>query len=278
MTNIINNKTKTQNFSLKNADEQYSLVKIMGIWGAASLPMGLLGWVIAPMLVRNYASGPIGAGAIRMGALAAGLIWQFALALLFVYYEKGNLRWSTIRQRLWLNAPQDPKTGEFKGRLWLWLIPIIILLAASESAIAPMLNQLWVLIFPSFAEPSSFAFATLLGSAEVQEELVGAWWFLALFLLMGTFNILGEEFLLRGVLLPKMAGTFGKWDWVANGILMGAYHWHQPWMIPGGILAGVFCFAFPAKRFRSVWMSLIPHSIQIVIFTFLILGIVLGIV
>ena len=213
-----------------------------------------------------------------MGVLAAGLIWQFILALLIIYREEGNLRWSTIQQRLWLNTPKDPTTGNARGKLWLWLIPIIVLLALSESGIAPVLNRLWVSVFPFLAEPSSFAFATLLGSAEVQEQLVGAWWFLALFLLMGTFNIVGEEFLLRGILLPKMTGVFGKWDWVANGVLMGAYHWHQPWMIPGGIIAGIFFFALPAKRYRSTWMSLIPHSIQIVIFTFLIVGLVLGVV
>jgi len=265
-----------QRNSIEESSEQYSLTKILSIWAVATLPMAILGWVVAPALAPDFISDPIGAGAVRIGTLAVGLIWQFALAMFIVYREEGDLRWSTIRRRLWLNTPRDPKTGEPRSRLWLWLIPIITLLAVSESMIGPVLNRPWVSVFPFFAEPSSFAFATLLGSPEVQAQLVGAWWFLALFLLLGTFNILGEEFLLRGVLLPKMNGVFGKWDWVANGVLMGAYHWHQPWMIPGGIIAGIFFFALPAKRFRSIWMSFIPHSIQIVIFTFLILGLVLG--
>jgi uncharacterized protein len=33
---------------------------------------------------------------------------------------------------------------------------------------------------------------------------------------------LGEEFLFRGVLLPCMEGVFGRWSWVANGVLFGA--------------------------------------------------------
>ncbi len=67
-------------------------------------------------------------------------------------------------------------------------------------------------------------------------QLVGNWSFFGLFFVMAVFNILGEEFFFRGVLLPKMGGVFGKGDWVVNGVLMGAYHWHQPWMILTGAL------------------------------------------
>ena len=30
--------------------EQYSLAKILGIWAAAALPMGVLAWVVAPLV------------------------------------------------------------------------------------------------------------------------------------------------------------------------------------------------------------------------------------
>ena len=256
-------------------EEQYSLAKILTIWVAAALPMAILGWIVVPALSPDFSTDPLGAGVVRISALTVGLIWQFALAMIIVYREEGDLHWATIRQRFWLNKPRDPKTGETRGRLWLWLIPIIILLALTSSAFAP-LNRAWVSIFPFFGEPPSFSLA-FLETPEVQAQLLGAWWFLGLFLLLGVFNtFLGEEFLFRGVLLPRMEGVFGKWDWVANGVLMGAYHWHQPWGIPGNIVAAVFFFALPAKRFRSVWMSIIAHSMQTLIFGILILGVVLG--
>jgi hypothetical protein len=69
-----------------------------------------------------------------------GLIWQFALAMIIVYREEGDLHLLTIRRRLRLNTPRDPKTGKSRGRLWLWLIPIIVLLAASQFIIAPALD------------------------------------------------------------------------------------------------------------------------------------------
>jgi membrane protease YdiL (CAAX protease family) len=106
---------------------------------------------------------------------------------------------------------------------------------------------------------------------------VGAWGFLALFAVNALFNtFLGEELLLRGVLLPKMQGVFGKWDWLANGVLFGLYHLHQPWGIPGNIVSAAFLEAYPARRFRSVWLAIVVHSGQSVYFLFLLLGLVLG--
>jgi membrane protease YdiL (CAAX protease family) len=92
-----------------------------------------------------------------------------------------------------------------------------------------------------------------------------------------AFNtVLGEEFLFRGVLLPKMEGVFGRWGWVANGILFGFYHVHQPWGILGSAIHGVLLYAFPTWRFRSTWMGVIVHSAESVYFAFLVLGVVLG--
>ncbi len=98
-----------------------------------------------------------------------------------------------------------------------------------------------------------------------------------LFVVNAVFNtVLGEELLFRGVLLPKMNAVFGRWDWLANGVLFGLYHLHQPWGMLGSIGTGVFLYALPAKRFRSTWMSIIVHSGQTLYLLFLILGLVLG--
>ena len=93
---------------------------------------------------------------------------------------------------------------------------------------------------------------------------------------MGIFNtVLGEEFLYRGVLLPKMKGVFGSWDWVANGVLFTLYHVHQPWTWLA-ILPSDVGLAFSGKYFRSNWFPIILHNGQAVYFGFLILGLVLG--
>jgi membrane protease YdiL (CAAX protease family) len=257
--------------------EQYSLATILGIWALAAIPMGILSWIVFPALSPEFGSDPLGAGVTRIVLLAFGLIWLFILSMIIVRREEGNLRWATVKRRLRLNTPRDPKTGETRRRLWLWVIPFLIGIAVWELALVSYVDDLWVSIFPFFAEPPGYSMAAVFESQEILDRLVGAWWFLALFVVQAIFNtILGEEFLFRGVLLPKMEGVFGSWSWVANGVLHGFYHVHQPWGIMGSVVSCVFLYGFPSWRFRSTWMGIIVHSAQSVFLTFLILGVVLG--
>jgi len=183
-----------------------------------------------------------------------------------------------VKRRLRLNAPQDPKTSEIRGRLWLWVIPFLLATVVWELGLTSYADRLWVSAFPFFAEPPGYSMGAVLQSQEILNRLVGAWWFLGLFVVQAIFNtILGEEFLFRGVLLPKMEGVFGRWSWVANGVLFGFYHVHQPWGIVGSVISGTLLYALPSWRFRSTWMGVIVHSAQSVYFSFLILGIVLGV-
>jgi membrane protease YdiL (CAAX protease family) len=266
-----------QRNSIEEPSEQYSLAKILGIWALAAIPMGILSWIVFPALSPDFDSDPLGAGVTRVVLLTFGLIWLFVLSMIIVRREEGDLRWATVKRRLRLNTPRDPQTGETRRRLWLWMVPFVIGIVLWEVALTSSLDALWVSIFPFFAEPPGYSFAAVFESQEILERLVGAWWFLALFVVNAIFNtILGEEFLFRGVLLPKMEGVFGRWSWVANGVLFGFYHVHQPWGIVGSVVSGVFLYAFPTWRFRSTWMGIIVHSIQSVFFAFLILGVVLG--
>ena len=257
--------------------EQYSLAKILGIWALAALPMGILSWVVFPALSPDAEADPLGAGVTRIAVLTIGLIWQFALSLIIIRQEEGDLSWATIKRRLRLNAPQDPRTGETRGRLWLWAVVFLIGIAVWQMLLAPSVNKAWVSIFPFLAEPAGYSMNAVFKSQEILARLVGAWWFLGLYVLNTIFNtILGEEFLFRGVLLPRMEGVFGKLSWLANGVLFGFYHVHQPWGIVGSIVSGAFFYAFPVARFRSTWMGVIVHSGQSVYLAFLILGVVLG--
>jgi membrane protease YdiL (CAAX protease family) len=257
--------------------DQYNLARILGIWAVATLPMAILSWVVFPLVAPNFESDPLGSGVTRIVLLTLGLIWLFVLSMIIVRQEEGNLRWATVKKRLRLNSPRDPKTGEQRRRLWLWLVPALVGIVLVDVLLASRIDDLWVSIFPFFAEPPGYDFDSIFGSAEILERLVGAWWFFGLFVVFAIFNtILGEEFLFRGVLLPKMGGVLGRWSWVANGVLFGFYHLHQPWGILSTILGSTLFFALPAWRFRSTWMSIIVHSAQSVYLAFLILGVVLG--
>ena len=264
-----------QERSDERQSEQYSLARIVGIWALATVPMALLGWVVFPLLASDSGSNPLGFGVTRLVLLTLGLIWLFVLSMIVVRREDGDLRWATLKRRLRLNTPRDPGTGQPRLRLLFWVVPFLIAVAVVELVLNGPLESLWVSVFPFFGEPAGYSFDAIFGSQEILARLQGAWWFLALFVFQAAFNtILGEEFLFRGVLLPKMEGVFGRFSWVANGVLFGLYHLHQPWGIPNGILTGLL-YTYPAYRYRSTWMSIL-HSAQSVYFAFLVLGVVLG--
>ncbi len=152
-----------------------------------------------------------------------------------------------------------------------------ILLLTGGLIVSPFLNRAWVAALPSLAEPPQFSWSQLLDVPQNRTLLAGAWWFYALFLLLALFNtVLGEELLFRGLLLPRMQGPFGNWEWVANGVLFGFYHLHQPWGNPGGVVAGALLFALPTKLFRSSWMSIATHSVQGVFFAVVLFPLVRG--
>jgi len=257
-------------------DEQYSLAKILAIWALAAVPMGVLGWIAFPLLAPDSGSDPLGFGVTRLVLLALGLVSLFVLSMIIVHREEGNLRWTTVKRRLRLNAPQDPTTGEPRARLWLWVVPFLVAVAVVELVLNTPLENAWVSVFPFLAEPQGYSPDAIFESREILRRLEGAWWFFALFVIQAAFNtVFGEEFLFRGVLLPKMEGVFGRGSWVANGVLFGLYHVHQPWGIPNSVLTGLL-YTFPAYRYRSTWMSIVLHSAQSVYIAFLVLGVVLG--
>jgi hypothetical protein len=56
-----------------------------------------------------------------------GLIWQFVLTLILTRREQGTLRFSRVRDALWLLSSRDPRSGRVGGRVWLWVIPFVVL-------------------------------------------------------------------------------------------------------------------------------------------------------
>jgi len=253
--------------------DQYTLWKILGIWLVGGAPMWILAWLVHPALSQGLSVWD--KGLLWMKLSIIGLVWQFVLSMLIHYREEGDIRISTIRRRFWLNNPVSPRTGQKDNRLWWLLIPLVLLVAASELGFGSFLDEMWTKLFPFLSEPQSRSLDALF-APEMHAHWIGAWDFFVLFVILSIFNnFLSEEFLFRGVLLPKMNGVFGRWDWVANGVVFGLYHLHMPWSIPSNILFG-WLMAFPAKRYRTNWFPIILHNGQAFYLGFLILGLVLG--
>jgi CAAX protease family protein len=243
------------------AVRQYTLAQILAVWAAAAVPMGVLAWIVAPWL-RDRLGGDEPLAEALLILLTLGLIWQFVLVLILLRRELGGLQWSQVRDALWLRSPRDPKTGRVGGRVWWWLIPFILIFGIEQ-------------VLPAIPGPSVRDFGDFLGTDRAEDFFSGAWGWFAVIVVLAVFNtVLGEELLFRGLLLPRMRGAFGKWDWVANGALFACYHLHQPWDIPTS-LVDIIALAYPSRRFQSAWMGIIVHSTQSIVVITIVLTLVL---
>ena len=242
---------------------QYSLARILAVWAAAALPMGILAWVAAPALkdsLSGEATVPMFKALLIL--LTAGLFWQCVLVVGLVWHEQRTLRWSVVRNVLWLRSPRSPSTKRVGGRLWLMVIPLSLLFALGG-------------LVPTFSIPEDRDLVTWIGTESGKDFMQGNWGWFAVILLLFLFNILGEELLFRGVLLPRMKGVFGRRDWLANAVLFTVYHLHEPWLMPGTFVCDTFAYVYPSRRYQSTWIGIIVHGAQTVFFGALLLALVL---
>lgn len=243
--------------------EQYSLTQILGVWAAAALPMGLLAWVVAPLL-EDHLGGEEPLAEALLICLTIGLVWQFVLVLIMVRRELGGLEWLRVRDALWLQPPQDPRTGRVGGKTWWRVAPFVLLVAVWQLATGGLVPG------PSVRDLGDF-----LGSDRGEAFFSGAWGWFALVVVLVVFNtVLGEELLFRGLLLPRMQRVFGRRDWVVNGLLFTIYHLHEPWVMPSTLVEGIFLEAYPSRRFQSAWMGIIVHSLESVFVVIVVLTLV----
>jgi membrane protease YdiL (CAAX protease family) len=245
----------------KVAIPQYRRRAILAVWAAAALPMAALAWLVAPAVAdRLSGEGNLPTAKALLACLTVGPVWQFVLVAVLVGREQRTLRWSRLREALWLRSPQSPRSGRVGGRVWLILIPLVVAFGAEELISLP--------------GPAARDMGLFLESDAGQSFLSGNWaWFGVIAVQLLFVSVLGEELLFRGFLLPRMNGAFGRADWVANGVLFAAYHLHIPWAIPTALL-DTLILSYPTKRYRSAWVGIAVHSAQSVFIAVVVLTLV----
>jgi membrane protease YdiL (CAAX protease family) len=243
------------------AVKQYSLAQIAAIWVAATAPMAIFAWLLAPWLSHHLGTSEPLALAILI-LYNVGLIWILVLTLLLVRRERGGLGWSQLRDALWLRAPQDPKSKRVGGKVWWWIVPFTVLGAGIEL----------LRIDPKGPMPRDFK--NFIDTDRADHFFQGAWGVFALALLVTFLAPVVEELFFRGLLLPRMRSAFGKGDWIVNGAIFTAFHLHQPWNMPTTLIDSTLTAAYPTKRFRSIWIGIVSHTLP----SFAMIGIFLPLV
>lgn len=251
--------------AVQSEPEQLSLRKILLVWLGVAGPMAILVWVVWPMLSTVTSMNP---GMLFWLLMTCGMIWQFVFSLILLRRELGTLRWSVVAPRIWAGQPRDPRTGSPRPRLWWMLIPI-----AAAFAVLTLTSDL----LTSLMEVVGLTELRGVGiSGLADPAFTGQWWILAVAVISFAFNYaLGEELFFRGVLLPRMQGVFGRWDWLANAVLFTIYHTQKLWTLPIVLLTAL-PFSWAARRYRTIWFAVILHAIEGIVVLVLVLAVVSG--
>ncbi len=191
---------------------------------------------------------------ISLSVLALGPAAELTVAAILLHREKSAV---PLRERIRLRWPRG-------RRSWIIASAVFVGAFALSMAVSP-LNRLLAsvpgFVPPAWWPPGSNPTVEIHAVADVFPDvaLAGNWGFFLLYFLIGlVFNIFGEELYYRGYLLPRMRGVFGRFDWVANGILFTLKHFYQRWLYPS-MLVGGLAFAFAAGPLASLPLAMLYH-------------------
>jgi hypothetical protein len=167
------------------AVRQYSLAEILAVWAAATGPMAVLAWIVAPWLSHHLGGREPLAEALLI-CFTAGLLWMLVLTLILVRREVGGLERSRVRDALWLRAPRDPKSRRVGGKVWWWVLPFVVLSAGINALpidpTGPMPRDL-----PNFIDTD-----------RAERFFSGAWGWFAIVVVVALLAPLVEELLFPG--------------------------------------------------------------------------------
>lgn len=228
--------------------------KILLIWAAATGPMAILAWGVAPQLIRPDDSMP---GLVFWRLVVAGMVWQLVLSLLILKLEGVPFRPYALARRLWLTTPTWRSTGKPMVLAFL-LVPAFVALGFVSDDLVTRLFQATPIGLHLLEMAPAYADIRTLDVPAAS----GRWDILGLALVSSLFNyLLGEALLFHGVLLPRMEKAWGRWAWLGNGLLFAAYHVHKFWMLPGLVIS-CLCYSLPAQAFRSNWLAVLIHGLE----------------
>jgi membrane protease YdiL (CAAX protease family) len=88
----------------------------------------------------------------------------------------------------------------------------------------------------------------------------GRYWLLLVWLPFWILNILGEEFLWRGVMLPRQELAFGKKTWIIHGIGWTLFHVAFGWKLLLTLIPLIFIQSFIVQKTKNSWTGVILHA------------------
>lgn len=193
-------------------------------------------------------------------ALLVPLILMLAASLIALRAEGWPLTWGGIRKRFRLRPMER---GD-----WLWVAASL----AGMFVLAGIFGFISQAILATGAVPLPAGLSPLLDpridpsqAVEVVRSALGAnyqgnWGLILLTLVLLFFNIVGEEFWWRGLILPRQELAHGRLTWLVHGTLWALFHAFKYWQWLT-LLPVTLIIAYVAQRRANTWPGIVTHAI-----------------
>lgn len=230
---------------------QSNMIKPMGwlesllYFGSATVVIWLATRLGIPFLV-NYTGMPsIIAWFIMSGVFV--FVPLFITALLGYRAEGHPWKWRSFKPRFRLFAMSKDD--------WVWTFGAILVIAAAMGLIVFTAEKLAVLtgwFTPIHTSPSFFEYHGIEN---------GQYWILLVWLPMFFFNILGEEFLWRGYILPRQEAAFGNKAWIVNAFFWLLFHTCFGLGMMIMLIPMLLIQCYVTWKRKNTWISILIHGI-----------------
>jgi membrane protease YdiL (CAAX protease family) len=179
----------------------------------------------------------------------------FCIALVLYWREGNALSWDAFQRRYRLRP--------IKGKTWIWAAGLLVFGVAATLALSFTTKWLASIPFlaPPYFMPSEFnPLKTAIPDTFMGTSVHGQWGYALAYFVGWLFNILGEELLWRGYMLPRQEVSYGKWAWLVHGLLWTAWHFFWKWQLLA-LLPVTLGIAFVVQRTRNTTVAILTHGL-----------------
>ena len=208
------------------------------IFGIASAALALYTQFLIPFLSERTGVEPIIYWFIIAGL---GLFFPLLVLAYFILRIEGL----KIRKNTWEDRLRFKRMNKED---WLWSVGSIILIGILSFAILKLIE---FFIGKVAFNPSFIYFEPLTSNR---------YWILLIWFPYWLLNIMGEEILWRGVILPAQELVFRKNTWLIHGIFWGIFHIAFGWQLLLTLIPILFIQSYVVQRRKNSWIGVIIHA------------------
>ncbi len=195
-----------------------------------------------PYLHQTYGVAPLIGWWLASGVIVLAL---FIGAILAVRHRTHA---STLREVLVaLNVRTMSKTDAF------WAFAGLLGVVVMTGILVTLVDRVFALKLLSQDSYASFL--------KMEKLKPNEYWLFLAWLPYFFFNIVGEELMWRGYLLPRQTAALGRYAWLLNGALWAIFHVGIGWRIAIILLPIEFIVPYVVQKRQNTWLGIIIHGL-----------------